>query len=78
MHLFESVFREIAAAMQAAGKNPTCRVPVPLTDIVNRIERQNLDIDNASIFMCTRRFLDNFRLDVMTDTVYQVNAESPD
>ena len=78
MRLFESVLREKAAEMQAAVKNPTCRIPVPLTDIVNRIVRQNLDIDDASIFMRTRRFLNNFRFDVMTDTVYQVNAESPD
>lgn len=70
MALLERLFREKATDLQAEGKSmEASRIPVLMTDIVNRIERQDLDMTEATNFMRSQRFRANFRLE--GETLYQ-------
>jgi len=70
MALLERLFREKAADLQADGKEvEASRIPVSMTDIVSRIERQDLDMTEATNFMRSQRFRENFRLE--GETLYQ-------
>merc|ERR1712137_861234 len=70
MSLLERLFREKAADLQADGKEvEASRIPVLMTDIVNRIERQDLDMTEAMNFMRSQRFRENFRME--GETLYQ-------
>merc|ERR1711953_1221502 len=64
MALLERLFREKASDLQADGKEVEAgRIPVLMTDIVSRIERQDLDMTEATNFMRSQRFRANFRLE---------------
>lgn len=68
--LLERLFREKAADWLAEGKQfNASQIPVLMTDIVNRIEKQGLDMDEATNFMRSQRFRENFRLE--EETLYQ-------
>jgi len=70
MTLLERLFREKAADYQADGKEiEASKIPVLMTDIVSRIERQDLDMTEAMNFMRSQRFRENFRLE--GETLYQ-------
>jgi len=63
MQLLEKLFLEKAEDMRASGQEvSTTNVPVAMTDVVSRIERQNLDMNEATNFMRSNRFRQNFRL----------------
>lgn len=68
--LLERLFREKAADLQGEGVViEAARIPVRMTDIVSRIERNDLDMNEATNFMRSQRFRDNFRLE--GETLYQ-------
>jgi len=72
MRLLERLFRDKAEALQSQGQEVSAtEIPVPMTDVVNRIERQDLDMTEATHFMRSERFRQNFRLDKETQNLFQ-------
>ncbi len=68
MALLERLFREKAADRQDIEINAS-QIPVLMTDIVDRIEKQGLDMDEAANFMRSQRFREHFRLE--EESLYQ-------
>lgn len=68
MALLERLFREKAADWQDIEINAS-QIPVLMTDIVDRIEKQGLDMDEAANFMRSQRFREHFRLE--EESLYQ-------
>jgi len=68
MALLEKLFREKAEdlRLQGADEEPA----VSMTDVVSRIERQDLDMNEATAFMRSEKFRQNFRLD--GEMLYQI------
>jgi len=63
MQLLVRLFRQKAEDRRSlGGEVEATEVPVPMTDVVNRIERQELDMNEATVFMRSERFRQNFRL----------------
>jgi len=71
MQLLSRLFREKAEDLASLGSSmePT-EVPVPMTDVVTRIERQDLDMNEATKFMRSERFRQNFKLS--GEQLYQI------
>lgn len=70
MRLLEKLFRDKAEDLRLQGVDvDAADIPVLMTDVVNSIERQDLDIAQAQDFMRSERFRQNFRL--VGETLYQ-------
>jgi len=68
MVMFEKLFKDKVRAMQLrqqAGAEPVeqSTVAVPMEEVVRQIEAQELDIDQANVFMRTERFNKTFRIE---------------
>lgn len=68
MNMFEKLFKEKVRSMQlrqGAGAEPVeqSTVGVPMEDVLRQIEAQELDLEQANIFMRTERFSKTFRLE---------------
>jgi len=63
MRLLERLFREKSEELHFQGQDKTLTdLPVPMTDVVSRIEREDLDMTEATHFMRSDRFRQNFKL----------------
>merc|ERR1712048_629326 len=63
MRLLERLFHEKSEMLQFQGQEKTLtEVPVPMTDVVSRIEHEDLDMTEATHFMRSERFRQNFKL----------------
>merc|ERR1712048_974089 len=70
MRLLEKLFRDKAEDLRLQGVDvDAADIPVLMTDVVNSIERHDLDISQAQDFMRSERFTQNFRL--VGETLYQ-------
>lgn len=70
MRLLEKLFRDKAEDLRLQGVDvDAADIPVLMTDVVNSIERHDLDIAQAQDFMRSERFRQNFRLS--GETLYQ-------
>merc|ERR1711981_1294067 len=70
MRLLEKLFRDKAEDLRLQGVDvDAADIPVLMTDVVNSIERHDLDITQAQDFMRSERFRQNFRLS--GETLYQ-------
>jgi len=71
MTLLERLFREKAEDLRLHGADVVAAdVPVAMTDVVSRIERLDLDMNEATNFMRSERFRENFRL--VGEMLYQI------
>jgi len=68
MALLEKLFREKVEDLRLQGVDE--EPAVSMTDVVSRIERQDLDMNEATAFMRSEKFRQNFRLD--GEMLYQV------
>lgn len=63
MRLLERLFREKSEELHFQGQDKTLtELPVPMTDVVSRIEKEDLDMTEATHFMRSDRFRENFKL----------------
>merc|ERR1712032_1534336 len=70
MRLLEKLFRDKAEDLRLQGVDVDATdIPVLMTDVVNSIERHDLDIAQAQDFMRSERFRQNFHLS--GETLYQ-------
>merc|ERR1711939_30204 len=71
MQLLLRLFRDKAEDMRSLGAEVVItEIAVPMTDVVSRIERQDLDMNEATKFMRSERFRQNFRLS--GEQLYQI------
>jgi len=71
MRLLEKLFRAKAEELRLSGRDYTAaEIPVPMTEVVFAIEKEDLDLPEAEAFMHSDRFRENFRSE--GESLYQI------